>query len=86
MIQAEQSENKQHQLTDIGSRGLHKIHNAFKTGAESTDSGMKKILKGAYEIFYDSPARQDFLTVTNTNQFPQSFCTTRFVTTNYIMY
>ena len=47
---------------------------------------MKKILKGAYQIFFDSPAKlEDFLTVTNTNQFPQSFCATRFVTTYYIM-
>ena len=87
MIGAEQSENKQHQLIDVGSSGFHKIENAFKTGAESTVSGMKKILKGAFQIFYHSPARrEDFLTVTNTNQFPQNFCATRFVTTYYIMY
>ena len=42
MIQAEWSENKQHQLIDIGSCGLHTIHNTFKTGAESTGWGMKK--------------------------------------------
>ena len=87
MIRAEQLENKQHQLIDIGSSGLHKIQNAFKTGAESTVSGMKKILKRAFQIFYDSPARrEDFLTVTNTNQFPQNFCATRFVTTYCIIY
>ena len=86
MIQAERSENKQHQLIDIDSCGLHTIHNVFKTGAESTGLGMEKILKGAYRIFHDSPARrEDFLTVTNTNQFPQSFSATRFVTTYYIM-
>ena len=86
MIRGERSENEQHQLIDIGSCGLHTIHNAFKTGAESTGWGMKKILKGAYQMFHDSPARrEDFLTVTNTNQFPQSFYATRFVTTYYIM-
>ena len=87
MIQAERSENKQHQLIDIGSCDLHTIHNAFKTGAESTGWGMKKKpLKGAYQIFHDSTTRrEDFLTVTNTNQFPQSFCATRFMTTCYIM-
>ena len=41
MIQAERSENE-HQLIDIGSCGLHTIHNAFKTGTESTGWGMKK--------------------------------------------
>ena len=87
MIQAERSENEQHQLIDIGSCDLHTIRNAFKTDAESSGWGMKKILKGVYQIFHDLPVRQeDFLTLTNTNQFPQSFCTTRFVTTYYIMY
>ena len=86
MIQAERSENEQHQLIDIGSCDLHTIHNAFKTGTESTGWRMKKILKGAYQIFHDSPARrEDFFTVTNTNQFPQNFCAARFVTTYYIM-
>ena len=86
MIQAERSESEYYQLIDIGSCGLHTIHNALKTGAESTGRGIKKLLKGAYQIFHDSPARrEDFLTVTNTNQFPQSFCATGFVTTYYIM-
>ena len=31
LIQEDQNENEQHQLIDIGSCGLHKIHNAFKT-------------------------------------------------------
>ena len=62
------------------------MHNAFKTGAESTCWGMKKTLKGTYQIFHDSPAtREDFLTATNTNQFPQSFSAARFVTIYYIM-
>ena len=86
MIQAERSEHEEHQLIDIGSCGLHTIDNAFKTRAEIAVCIMKKILKGAYQIFHDSPARQeDFLLVTNTNQFPQSFCVTGFVTTCYIM-
>ena len=47
MIQAERSENEQHQLIDIGSCGPHTIHNAFKTGAESTGWGMKKTPQGS---------------------------------------
>ena len=80
LMQTERSENEQHQLIDIGSCGLHTIHNAFKTVAESTGWGMKSVLKGAYQIFHDSPARrEDFLTVIGTDQFPLSFCATRFV-------
>ena len=37
MIQTERSENEQRQLIDIGSCGLHTIHNSFKTGAQSTN-------------------------------------------------
>ena len=85
-LQAEQSENEQHQLIDIGSSDLHTIHNALMTGAKSTGWGMKKIHRAAYQIFHDLPAREvDFLTLINTNQFPQSFCATKFVTTYYIM-
>ena len=80
LMQTERSVNEQHQLIDIGSCGLHTIRNAFKTGAESTGWGMKSVLKGAYQIFHDSSARrEDFLTVTGTDQFPLSFCATRFV-------
>ena len=44
-----------HGFIDIGSCGLHTIHNAFKTGAKKTDWKMKNILKAAYQIFHDSP-------------------------------
>ena len=42
MMQAECSENEQHQLTDIGSFGLLTMHNAVKTRAESTGWRTKK--------------------------------------------
>ena len=80
MIQDERSANEQHQLIDIGSCGLHTIHNAFKNGAENTDWALKKTLKGSYQIFHNSPARrEDFQTITSVNDFPQSFCATRSV-------
>ena len=44
-IKQERKEHEQHQLRDAGSCGLHTMHNEFKTGAEKTDWGMKKILK-----------------------------------------
>ena len=50
LIQEDQKENEQHQLIDIGSCGLHKIHNEFKTGAEQTDWRMKKIFKRGFQI------------------------------------
>ena len=59
----ERNENEQHQLINIGSCELHKIHGAFETGFEKTVWKMKKILKGAYYVFHDSPAkREDYTT------------------------
>ena len=57
--------NEQHKLIFIGTCGLHVIHGAFKTGAESADWKMKKILKAAFQILHDSPAkREDYKSIT----------------------
>ena len=86
MIQTERSENEQHQLIDIGSCGLHTIHNSFKTGAQSTDWELKKTLKGSYQVFHDTPARrEDFVTVTNTDRYPLSFGDTRFASLVFVI-
>ena len=49
--------NEQHELIFIGTCGLHVTHGAFKTGAESTDWKLKKVIKAAFQILHDSPAR-----------------------------
>ena len=86
MIQTERSENEQHQLIDIGSCGLHTIHNSFKTGAQSTDWELKKTLKGSYQVFHDTSARrEDFVTVTNTDRYPLSFGDTRFASLVFVI-
>lgn len=41
-------ENEQRQLIDIGSCGLHIIHRAFKTGSESNNWELKKVLEVAF--------------------------------------
>ena len=65
LIQQDRKENQQYRLIDIGSCGLHTIHNAFKTVAVQTDWKMKKILKAVYQIFHESVARgEDYFTVT----------------------
>lgn len=77
-IVSERSENEQHQLINIGSCGLHTIHGSFKTGFEKSDWKIKKILKGAYYVFHDSPAkREDYTNETESTQFPKYFCGTR---------
>ena len=73
-------ENDMNKLLPTGSCGLHSIHMTFKTGENSTDWGVKKILKAVYQIFHDSPAqRADCIEVTGSEQFPLPFCGTRWI-------
>ena len=62
-LQKDRLENEQHELINIGSCGLHTIHSAFKTWAESTSWSIRKAWNGSYQILHDSPAgRDDFET------------------------
>ncbi|XP_066936367.1 uncharacterized protein [Clytia hemisphaerica] len=80
LVQEERELNQQHRLIDIGSCGIHTIHNAFKVGTESSDWGLKKILKGSFQLFHDSPARrEDYIKKTECKKFPSSFCATRWI-------
>ena len=76
-LQKDRLENEQHELINIGSCGLHTIHGAFKTGAESTSWNIRKTLHGSYQILRDSPARRDdFETITASDIYPFNFCAT----------
>ena len=50
LIQKDREENQQYGLIDIGSCGLHTIHNAFKTGAEETGK-LKRFSKQPIKSF-----------------------------------
>ena len=78
-VVTERNENEEHQLRNIGSYGLHTVHGAFTTSFDKSTWKIKKILKGAYYVFYDSPAkREDYTTKAGSTQFPQYFCGTRY--------
>ena len=67
-------ENEQSQLIEIASCGLYIVHRPYKTGAESTDWELKKILKGTFTLPHDSPARRDdYISLTGSNTFPLFF-------------
>ncbi len=67
-------------LLCLGSCGLHSIHGAFETGAQSTDWNVDGFLRGSHRIFKDSPARRaDYTEVTGSIMFPLPFCFTRWV-------
>ena len=64
--------------TPVTPLGLHVIHGAFKTGAESTDWKMKKILKVVFQILHDNPARrEEYKSITGCDVHPLNFCATR---------
>ena len=73
-------ENGMNKLLPNGSCCLHSIHLAFKTGKNSTDRGVKKIVKAVYQILHASPARRaDYIEVTGSEQFPLPFGGTRWI-------
>ena len=74
---ADFKEDNSHFLVDIGSCSLHIVQDAFKTGAEKSEWGLKKFLKAAYTILHDSPARrEDYESVTGSSKYPLNFCAT----------
>ena len=79
-INEERTANEFHHLISIGSCGLHTVHGAFRTGAEATDWSIKKILRGAYIVLHDSPARrEDYQEITGSDTFPLNFCAARYL-------
>lgn len=52
-------------LVNIGSCGLHILHNAFRDGCKSTGWEVEHALSSIYWLFHDCPARhEDFVTAT----------------------
>ena len=49
-------EENYHSLADIGSHFLYIVHGAFRTGAERSEQGVRKLLK---DICLYTPARRD---------------------------
>ena len=70
-------DEKYHSLIDIGSCSLHIIHGSLKTRAEKSNWGINKLLKGAYTLLHDTPARRkDYESITTSSTYPLSFCGT----------
>lgn len=67
-------------LLELGSCGLHTIHNAFKTGIKKMDWCIIKFLRALYNLFKMVPARRGYYTeVTGSAVFPLQFCTIRWL-------
>ena len=67
-------------LLNIGSCGLHIVHEAFCTGCQATEWKIEQVLRALWYLFHDSPARRDdFKEVTGTTVFTCKFCATRWI-------
>ena len=66
----------EHGLLNLGSCGIHQLHNALKAAMEAMNIG--EFLKCLFKLFHDAPARrQEYTTLTNCKVFPQSFAVHR---------
>lgn len=67
-------------LLNVGSCGLHVVHGAFKDALETTKWEIDSILKAAYHLFNNTPARRDdFQALTGCTLFPLKHAPHRWV-------
>ena len=65
-------------LIDIGSCGLRVNHGSLGTRVDDSQWGLKKLMKGACQLFHDTPARLDeYESITGSSSYPFSFCSSR---------
>ena len=65
---------------DIGSCGLHTIHNAFRAGQQKSGWDLESFFTSLHWLFKDTPARrEDFFELTGFEVFPLKFCACRWV-------
>ena len=62
-------------LLNVGSCGLHVIHNSSRDGCSAAEWDVETFLISVRWLFKDSPARcEDYTSVTGSNSFPLDFC------------
>eukprot|EP00745_Piridium_sociabile_P000848 TRINITY_DN105482_c0_g1_i2.p2 TRINITY_DN105482_c0_g1~~TRINITY_DN105482_c0_g1_i2.p2 ORF type:complete len:148 (+),score=31.31 TRINITY_DN105482_c0_g1_i2:920-1363(+) len=67
-------------MLEIGTCGLHVMHNSFSAGCAAATWNIETFLSSAYYLFHDSPARRDdFLEICGAVQFPMKFCKHRWL-------
>ena len=80
MVQTSVQTQTSKELLNVGSCGLHVLHNSFRDGAGATNWNIEHALSSFWWLFKDSPARRDdFLEVTRSSIFPLKFCSHRWV-------
>ncbi|CAN8023246.1 unnamed protein product [Ixodes persulcatus] len=68
------------QCLDIGSCGLHTVHNAYQAGMHATGWPVDTYLSSLFSLFHDAPARrEDFIRETGSSVFPLPFVSHRWI-------
>ena len=72
------------EILNIGSCGLHTLHNGFKSGVEASKWEVDVFLRSLYTLFDDSPARrEDYENITSKAEgaglFPAKWCSHRWL-------
>ncbi|XP_070390112.1 uncharacterized protein [Dermacentor albipictus] len=79
-LQQHMKNDFQVQCLDIGSCGLHTVHNAYKAGMHATSWPVDTFLSSLFSLFHDAPARrEDFVEETRSKLFPLPFVPHRWV-------
>lgn len=67
-------------LLNVGSCGLHILHNSFKSGAVASTWKVEGLLSSIYYLYKDSPARrEDFTKICDGGKMPLKFCNHRWL-------
>jgi len=80
LIQNYSQREFQKHVLNIGSCGLHILHNAFKHGCFASKWEINNFLSSLYYLFKDSPARrEDFVNISKADLFPKKFVNHRWL-------
>ncbi|CAL9702284.1 unnamed protein product [Knipowitschia caucasica] len=80
MIQKEMQKQVDKSLLNIGSCGLHVLHNAFRAGSSAAGWDVEHSLLCLYWLFHDAPARhEDFINATGCSIAMLKFCKHRWL-------
>eukprot|EP00117_Sycon_ciliatum_P040123 scpid49772/ scgid29541/ len=64
-----------HRLLNVGSCGLHVLHNAFKLGCSKAGWDIEHAMCCLHWLFHDDPARrEDYVELSGSSTFPLKFC------------
>ena len=80
LISRNMERNNTGKLINVGSCGLHQVHNAFKISLSVVDWDIESFLYAAYTLFKNTPARrEDYIEVAKTSTFPLKFVSHRWL-------